>query len=128
MPVQVLQANPRVADDTGRVAVQRGPLLYCMEAIDQPRGVDLADVALDLSQKPGSQFEGEYRKDLLGGMVALRHNGVAYDRSDSENALYSRYSYQTVKMKQVPLTLIPYYAWANREATEMQVWTPVSKA
>jgi DUF1680 family protein len=127
MPPQVLQANPRVADDTGRVAIQRGPLLYCMEGIDQPHGVDLVDVALHLSQRPGSQFQSEYTKDLLGGMVVLRHSGVAYDRSASES-LYSRYSYQTVKTRQVALTLIPYYAWANREATEMQVWTPVSKA
>jgi DUF1680 family protein len=128
MPPQVLEANPRVADDTGRVALQRGPLVYCLEGLDQPNGVDLADVALNVGQKSASQFENEYVKDLLGGMVVLRHKGLAYERAASSNSLYARYTGQPVKTRQVPLTFIPYYAWANRQATAMQVWTPLSKA
>ena len=42
---QVIEANPRVADDTGRVAIQRGPLIYCLEEIDQPAGTSLSDAA-----------------------------------------------------------------------------------
>ncbi len=128
MPPQVLEANPRVADDTGRVALQRGPLVYCLEGLDQPNGVDLADVALNVGQKSASQFENEYVKDLLGGMIVLRHKGLAYERAASSNSLYARYTGQPVKTRQVPLTFIPYYAWANRQATAMQVWTPLSKA
>jgi DUF1680 family protein len=128
MPPQVLEANPRVADDTGRVALQRGPLVYCMEGLDQPNGVELADVALNLGQKPASQFESEYVKDMLGGMVVLRHKGIAYQRSGTGGGLYSRYSSQPPKTRQIPLAFIPYYAWANRQATEMQVWTPLSNA
>jgi DUF1680 family protein len=52
MPVQVLQANPQVADDAGRVAVQRGPLVYCLEELDQPAGVAMSDLAVALGQKP----------------------------------------------------------------------------
>ena len=48
MPVQVLEANPQVADDTGRVAMQRGPLVYCMEELDQPDGVSITDLAVSL--------------------------------------------------------------------------------
>ena len=54
MPVQVLQANPQVADDAGRVAVQRGPLVYCLEELDQPAGVAMSDLAVALGQKPAS--------------------------------------------------------------------------
>jgi len=122
MPVQVLTANPRVADDTGRVAVQRGPLIYCLEGMDQPDGTDLNDVAVDVGQKPNTQFQSEMKKDLLGGVVVLHHTGAAYERSES-SALYPRYSGGAVKTKRVPLTFIPYYAWSNREATSMQVWT-----
>jgi DUF1680 family protein len=85
-------------------------------------------VALNVGQKSASQFQNEYVKDLLGGMVVLRHKGLAYERAASSNSLYPRYTGQPVKTRQVPLTFIPYYAWANRQATAMQVWTPLSKA
>jgi uncharacterized protein len=127
MTPQILEANPRVADDTGRVAVQRGPLVYCLEELDQPSGVSLSDVAVDLG-KAKSPFESEHRSDLLNGVVVLRHTGVAYERTGSGNALYPRYTGQTSKTRPVPLTFIPYYAWANRQATSMQVWTPLFKA
>jgi DUF1680 family protein len=128
MPVQVLEANPHVADDLGRIAVQRGPLVYCMEQLDQPDGVALTDVAVNLGQKPGAQFRDELKSDWLGGVVVLHHTGTAFENVASRDSLYSRYSGAPVKTRQVPLTFIPYYAWANREATPMQVWTPVLKA
>jgi len=128
MTPQVVEANPRVADDTGRVAVQRGPLIYCLEELDQPSGVALSDVALDLGKKPEAQFQSELKGDVLGGVILLHHGGVAYDRGTSGNALYPRYSGAGAKMKKVPLTFIPYYAWSNRQATAMQVWTPLLKA
>jgi DUF1680 family protein len=127
MPPQILEANPRVADDTGRVALQRGPLVYCLEGLDQPNGVELGDVALNVGQKSAPPFQNEYVKDLLGGMVVLRHKGLVYERA-SINSLYPRYTGQPVKTRQVALTFIPYYAWANRQATAMQVWTPLYKA
>jgi DUF1680 family protein len=127
MTPQILEANPRVADDTGRVAVQRGPLVYCLEELDQPSGVSLSDVAMDLG-KARSPFQSEHKSDLLSGVVVLRHTGVAYERAGSSNALYPRYTGQAAKTREVPLTFIPYYAWANRQATSMQVWTPLLKA
>src|SRR6266436_3138381 len=108
MLVQVLQANPQVADDTGRVAVQRGPLVYCMEELDQPAGVAMSDLAIALGQKPQAQFQNEMKRDLLGGVVVLRHTGVAYERAASRNALYSRYGGGPVQSRRVPLTFIPY--------------------
>jgi len=126
MAPQVIAANPHVADDTGRVAIQRGPLVYCLEELDQPGGVSLSDVAVN----PGraQEFQSEFKSDLLGGVVVLHHTGVAYEGAASRNALYARYSGEPSKTRQLPLTFIPYYAWANREATSMQVWTPLFKA
>jgi uncharacterized protein len=118
---QVIEANPRVADDTGRVSIQRGPLIYCLEEIDQPGGVSLSDVAVNPGRQPAEQFHAEFRRDLLGGMVVLHHTGAVYERGASEKKLYSRYS-REARTRSVPLTFIPYYAWANRDATSMQVW------
>jgi DUF1680 family protein len=125
MAPQVLEANPRVADDTGRAAVQRGPLIYCLEELDQPNGVDLSAVALEVGKRPESEFQSEMKSDLLGGVLLLHHEGVTYDRGASANALYPRYTGATEKTSRIPLTFIPYYAWSNRQATSMQVWTPL---
>jgi uncharacterized protein len=128
MMAQVLEANPRVADDTGRVAVQRGPLVYCLEEVDQSNGVMLSDVALELGKRPGSEFQTEMKNDLLGGVLLLHHTGVSYDRPTTLNTLYPRYTGTNEKTKKVPLTFIPYYAWANRQATAMQVWTQLVRS
>jgi uncharacterized protein len=119
---QVLAANPRVADDSGRVAIQRGPLIYCLEEIDQPSGISLSDVAVNPGRRPAEQFQTEFKNDLLGGMVVLHHTGAVYQRGAAEKLLYSRYGGDSLRTQKTPLTFIPYYAWANRQATSMQVW------
>jgi DUF1680 family protein len=119
---QVIAANPRVADDSGRVAIQRGPLIYCLEEIDQPSGISLSDVALNPGRRPAEQFQTEFKNDLLGGMVVLHHTGAVYQRGAAEKLLYSRYGGDSLRTQKTPLTFIPYYAWANRQATSMQVW------
>jgi DUF1680 family protein len=128
MAPQPLAANPHVADDVGRIAVQRGPLVYCLEGLDQPQGVDLSEVSLPMGKQTESQFESEFRSDLLDGVVILRHPGFVREGDGSENALYPRYTGDPVKTRRVTLTFIPYYAWANRAATGMQVWTPLMEA
>src|SRR5580658_1171784 len=124
---QVIEANPRVADDTGRVAIQRGPLIYCLEEIDQPSGISLSDVAVNPGRQPAEQFQTEFKSDLLGGMVVLHHTGAVYERGASGKALYSRYG-REARTRKVPLTFIPYYAWANRQASSMQVWNLLLQA
>jgi DUF1680 family protein len=128
MPPQVIQANPRVIDDAGRVAVQRGPLVYCLEELDQPDGVSLVNVALDLASASSDKFQSQLQTDLLNGVVVLRHAGRVYENDTNAKMLYSGYRGVQTKSRQVPLTFIPYYAWANRQATSMQVWTPLYKA
>jgi uncharacterized protein len=125
---QVIEANPRVADDSGRVAIQRGPLIYCLEEIDQPNGVSLTNVAVNPGRHPAEQFQPEFRSDLLGGMIVLHHNGAVYESGASEQSLYFPYAGETSKPRRVPLTFIPYYAWANRQASFMQVWNLLLQA
>ena len=127
MAPQVLEANPKVIEDNGRVALQRGPLVYCLEQLDQPQGLELADVAVNVAAASASQFRAEFDPNLLGGVTVLRHQGAVYAPSPQSNALYSRLAASPRKTKPAPLTFIPYYAWANRAPTPMQVWTPLLK-
>jgi hypothetical protein len=128
MAPQILEANAQVAENYGRVAVQRGPLVYCMEQIDQGDGVALKDVALSADKGSNAKFEEKFDKELLGGVLVLRHTGAAYEESSNRGSLYFSHNAPPPKSRPVQLTFIPYYAWANRVPTPMQVWTPATKA
>jgi len=125
MTPQVIEANPRVVDDFGRVAVRRGPLVFCLEQLDQPEGVGLFDVSLDVRPERSSNFDEEFHADLLGGVMMLKHKGAVTDKSAASEALYQHYTAKNPEVRQVELKFIPYYAWANRAPSPMQVWTPV---
>ena len=138
MTPQVLSANRQVADDVGRVAVQRGPLVYCLEQLDQPGDVHLTDGSVAVSMKPGTEFTSEFKKGFLGDIVVLHRDGVVAEEPSSAGspnskagpgALYGPYQDHADARysRSVLLTFIPYYAWANREASPMEIWTPVSK-
>jgi DUF1680 family protein len=125
MTPQVVEANARVVDDYGRGAVQRGPLVYCLEQLDQQKDVTLFDVSLDMRQKSAPQFREVFESGLLGGVVVLKHSGTTLQKSASTDQLYARYTAEKPKTEQVELSFIPYYAWANRTPSPMQVWTPL---
>ncbi len=119
-----MAANPRVADDYGRVALQRGPLVYAAEQIDQP-GVALGDLFF----KPANPITTETRHDLLGGVIVLKVQGQAAERSLVEEPLYQPLATAANRAKRsVALTFIPYFAIGNREPTPMEVWMPLGKA
>ena len=125
LPMQpvTVTANPRVADDYGRVAVQRGPLIYALEQIDQ-NGAALGDLFFH----PGSLIVAENRRDLLGGIVLLKSAGQVTEKSLGEEPLYQPFSVANNRAKRpVTLTFIPYYAIGNREPTPMEVWVPMSR-
>ena len=128
MTPQVIEANPRVVDDYGRAAVQRGPLVFCLEQLDQPDGVNLFDVQLDGRQKTSPKFTAEFQSDMLGGVMTLKHAGAMNEKSSASRRLYDRLGSEAPEMRPVELRFIPYYAWANRAATPMQVWTPILRA
>jgi uncharacterized protein len=127
MAPQVLEANAQVTENNGRVAVQRGPLVYCMEQIDQGEGVALKDVALSTAKDSSGGFEETFEKGLLGGVLVLRHPGAVCDESADRSSLYFSHNAPPRKSRPVQLTFIPYYAWANRAQTPMQVWTPITR-
>jgi DUF1680 family protein len=127
MTPQILEANPHVVEDEGRVAVQRGPLVYCLEELDQPSGTAIEDVSVNIARKPSDGFKSEFKPDLLGGVMVLQHEGELIQYPDSRNTLYTLYQQERPKNKPVELTFIPYYAWANRDKSPMQVWTRLTK-
>jgi DUF1680 family protein len=128
MTPQMLEANARVVEDSGRVAAQRGPLVYCLEQLDQPKGVELADVAIvPDGPKNGQGFSESFEKGLLDGVVVLHHEGATVQAPEARRNLYFRSSAATGKSSKTSLNFIPYYAWANRATTPMMVWTPMMK-
>jgi uncharacterized protein len=116
MAVRRLRSHPRVLSNLGRVALARGPLVYCLEAIDHP-GADLRDLSL----APDAPLTAEHRPDLLGGVTVLR--GTAAMATPAGHApLYSESPAPTAEPYTLPLTAVPYHAWANREPGQMAVW------
>lgn len=94
MPVERIEAHPKVVANRGRIAIQRGPLVYCLEAVDNGFDVRTAVLAKD------PQFETEFRPDLLGGVVVIKATAADGRR----------------------LTAIPYHLWDHREPGPMVVW------
>lgn len=119
-----MTSNPKVADTYGRVAMQRGPMIYALEQIDQ------AGIALsDLFYRVTSTSTMETRKDVLGGVVLLKVNGLAAEKTVADEPLYEPLAVSLSRPKRpVMLTFIPYYAIGNREPTPMEVWVPISRA
>jgi len=113
MPIERIVANPNVAADRGRVALQRGPIVYCAEWPDNPGGK-----VRNLLLPDTSKLEPANGPDLLGGVVTLvgTAESLAYDKEG-----------KVIKTTQ-PFTAIPYYAWANRGPGEMTVWLPDTEA
>lgn len=128
MTPELLAANPRVTDDAGKVAIQRGALIYCMEGMDQPGVGSLDDVAVVVGHEAGANFHPKAEPDLLGGVTVLKHEGAAFTQAPSQEPLYFRYASTSRATRPEALTFIPYYAWSNRDQTPMEVWTPFIKA
>jgi len=120
MPVRFLEAHPYVPEDGGRLALTRGPILYCAEAADHP-GVELRDLEVD----PAHPLEVSWEPDLLGGVVAL--HGRAAVRGVGEvwrDRLYLPLGEAPApgEPRPVQLTAVPYLAWGNRTPGAMRVW------
>lgn len=113
MPVSRVYANPGVKADCGRVALQRGPIVYCLESVDN--GASLERYAIP----EGEAFTAEFTPDLLGGVVVVRGRARVLENSDWNGDLY-RMSPPEETVKEI--TAIPYYAWDNRAPGEMLVW------
>ena len=120
MPVRRVESHPHVAENAGRVALMRGPLLYCVEQADNP-GLDLRDLVLPA----GEDFQVRFRPDLLGGVSTLEGR-AGTEPPDGE---WDGRLYRTVRNRPndhrdyaTRITAVPYYVWANREPGAMRVW------
>lgn len=114
METKLIAANPRIREDIGKAAVQRGPLVYCIEENDN--GPLLQDIYLD----PKEKIHVIYEPKLLGGVNVLTTIAKRISVEDWGDELYSTYKEYTYKDQE--LRMIPYYAWANRGIGEMIVW------
>jgi len=110
MDVRELEANPYVSQDAGRVALSRGPLIYCVE------GADNGDRLEDLLITKKASFEAIWDENLLGGVCKLRFTAL---RRKPFDGLYRKWA---PEYEEVTAIAIPYYAWGNREEGEMAVW------
>jgi DUF1680 family protein len=122
MPVRLTVAHPAVDAVRGTVAIERGPLTYCLESVDQSPGVDLD--AVELAADP--QLRVVTRPDLLGGTLAIEADAVVRDDSGWGGSGWASLGEEPATLtRPVTLTAIPYYLWANRGPSAMRVWIPL---
>jgi hypothetical protein len=130
MHPRLTEANALVRENAGRVAVERGPLVYCLEKGDQPLAADLFDDSLLVEGlvEGRARFTETFHPELLDGVLTLEHKGVSAAKPLEDDPLYRDFSMAGAQRgKAVTLTFIPYYAWANRGQQEMEVWVPVAR-
>jgi DUF1680 family protein len=118
MPVKLMEANPLAEETRNQVAVKRGPVVYCLEAVDlgNKKIYDIG-IPISINLKPEHIRIGNNAIVGLIGEAKLIHQG------SWKNQLYKEIS--KTSDQSVPIRLIPYYAWGNRGLGDMQVWLPV---
>lgn len=104
MPVKRVAAHPKVEAQQGRVALQRGPVVYCLEAVDNGGNVTRLSLPTD------AELTTEHRSDLLGGVTVIK------GRAQARTAVGGSETYE--------FTAVPYHAWDHRAPGEMMVWVP----
>jgi DUF1680 family protein len=100
MAVRKVIANPQVKDDSGKLAIERGPIVYCAEGADNPFSLENVSIPED------AEFEPVWKPELLKGIVVLKGSAVITGRKTGTR----------------DVQLIPYYAWSNRGCNPMKVW------
>lgn len=108
MPVRHVKANLRVEADIDRVALMRGPVVYCVEGIDNPEGMR------NLFLSPQTAFKAEQRSDFLGGVAVVRGTVQGLYRTAKDG----------VETKPAEMMAIPYFVNSNRRPSQMMVWLP----
>lgn len=109
MDVQRVIASDKVKEDAGKIALQRGPIIYCAEWKDNN------GKATNIILPANASFTSVSKPEMLGGITTLESNAIAIVTDEKDNK---------VTTIQQPFVAIPYYAWANRGKGEMTVWFP----
>ena len=113
MPVELVESSEKVSENAGCVAIQRGPLIYCLEEEDNGKGLHNIRIPID------SEFKIAKADNLLGGALAINAN--AYRLLESDDALLYHKA-KAINLEPVEIRAIPYFLWANRSHGEMRVW------
>jgi len=116
MPIERIAAHPDVVADVGKISIQRGPLVYCIEQCDHSPNVR----SITIGQNAG--LTAKLDKKLFGGTIVVEGKGFAASRAGWGGKLY-RPSEQTMS-RAIKLRAIPYYLWDNRSSGAMEVWIP----
>jgi hypothetical protein len=111
MPVRLVRCNEKVQENRGRIAIERGPIAYCLEATDNGGHVRNIWLPTDAALLP------EHRPNLLGGVTVIKGDAFAMQPDEANGPATAR---------PIELTAIPYYAWDHRGAGEMTVWIPAT--
>ena len=118
MPVRLMEANPLVEEVRNQVAIKRGPIVYCLESADLPQDIRIDDVLIpaDIQLEP-VMIE-------IDGHPVMALEGIAQlaDEASWKGQLYREVGRLG---RELPIRLIPYYAWGNRGKGEMSVWLPL---
>lgn len=115
MTIRRISCNPLVYENLGRVALGRGPLIYCLEGVDNA-GFDVWDVLIP----DGALLKAEWAKSLPEEMMIIRGEGYVRDSDWTQDRLYCADS--NTKTRKAEFLAIPYYAWANRKPSPMNIW------
>ena len=115
MPIQILSADPHIRECQGRVALRRGPLVYCFEACDQKAPLETISLPADFAPRA-------VKSSMLGHPFVAIKGMARADANDWSGGLYQ----PALPGRRTPVTAIPYYLWDNREAGPMKVWAPKS--
>lgn len=119
MPLEatLVEGHPRIEEIRNQVAIQRGPLIYCIETPDLPENTDILDVYIS----GNTPLKATYRPDFLGGLTTIE--GKVLLRQDQKEGMYR--SIRKPELKPYHTRFVPYYAWSNRGLAEMTVFMPV---
>ena len=117
MEARMLLGHPRIEEVRNQAAIQRGPVVYCIESPDLPRDASILDVYLpaDIQLKP------QKTPQFSDGLTVLR--GEVLLKADQRDVMYP--AFEQPNWIKHPTQFIPYYAWSNRGKAEMTVWMPI---
>lgn len=113
IPAVFMRANPLVPFDTGKVSVKKGPVVYCLEEIDN--GKNLSTIFLDTKQG----LEEVYERELLGGVTVIKAKAKKILENWDSHLLYEE---KELTWEEKEVRFVPYAHWGNRGYGEMQVW------
>jgi DUF1680 family protein len=114
MPVEKIESHPAVRADAGKIALQRGPMVYCLEEADN--GKNLADIRIDDTSTICAKWDAKYPG---GGVIVLEARGSRRSVAGWKNVLYRK---SETPRKSVAIKAVPYALWDNRKTGEMMVW------